>query len=144
MIVRKQKHIEFINQCSCVVDVDALRSAINWYQRSPTSRLKKIYIHGQYPAVSIHTEKLHVHRLLMCFWVGRILRRDEYVNHIDGNKLNASRPNLEILPASLHQSITNKGRKQTPEHIYKRANAMTFTRYGHHLLSQGEIKTELI
>lgn len=57
MIVKSQKRIEFINDCNCIVDYNELEKAIIWYQQKPTSRLRHIYLHGNYPAISINTEK---------------------------------------------------------------------------------------
>ena len=57
--------------------------------------------------------------------------RNEYVHHINGNKLDFRLENLELIQPSKHQSLTNKGRKQTKEHIMKRINAVSMTRYGH-------------
>ena len=82
-----------------------------WYQDKPTSRLKHIYMFGNYPAVTIFKEKIHIHRLLMMYWNGiRKLDKNTYVHHIDENKLNASKDNLMFINASLHQSKHNKGK----------------------------------
>ena len=60
MIVNKQKRIEFINDCNCIVDYIELEKAILWYQERPTSRLKHIYLSGNYPAVTIFNKKIHI------------------------------------------------------------------------------------
>jgi len=133
MIVKKQKPIEFVNQCDCQVDCRELEQSIKWFSRKPTARLKTIYLYGDYPAVSIYEQKIHVHRLLMMYWLKRDLDRREYVHHRDGNKLNALKANLGIVSAGEHQRDTNIGRQQTSEHIVKRINATTQTRYGHSL-----------
>lgn len=57
MIVKFQKKIEFINDCNCIVDYEELEKAMLWYQDKPTSRLKHIYMFGNYPAVTIFKEK---------------------------------------------------------------------------------------
>lgn len=57
LIVNFQKRIEFINECNCIVDLNELEQAILWYQSKPTSSVKKIYLYGNYPAVSIHNQK---------------------------------------------------------------------------------------
>lgn len=45
---------------------------------------------GNYPAVTIFKEKIHIHRLLMMYWNGiRKLDKNTYVHHINENKLNA-------------------------------------------------------
>lgn len=61
LIVKEQKKLEFINDCHCIVDYAELEKAINWYSDKPTARLKHIYMHGNYPAVSIYKEKIHIH-----------------------------------------------------------------------------------
>lgn len=78
---------------------------------------------GRYPAVSIHHEKIHVHRLLMMYWKKRKLETKEHVHHKDGNRLNALKENLEIKDASVHLSYHNKGRKFSEEHKCKIALA---------------------
>lgn len=118
MIVNKQKQIEFINDCGCIVDENELRNAILWYQEKPTAQNKHIYLHGRYPAVSIYREKVHIHRLLVMYWKNiKLLGRSYCVHHIDGNRLNATRENLELLPASKHLSLHNKGREPREEEV---------------------------
>lgn len=111
MIVNNQKKIEFINDCNCMVNYNELEKAIIWYQDRPTTRLRHIYLFGNYPAITIHKEKIHIHRLLMMYWNNiKKINRNIYVHHIDGNKLNALKDNLEFIEASKHQSQHNKGR----------------------------------
>ncbi len=130
MIVNEQKSIIFINDCDCLVDDRELARAILWFSSKPVTRFRKIYLHGKYPAVSIYEQKVHIHRLLVMYRVGHDLDPTLYVHHKDGNKLNALMGNLEILPESVHQSMHNKGRKQSSEHVAKRIAAMAKTRYG--------------
>jgi hypothetical protein len=40
--------------------------------------------------------------------LGRTLRRDEHVHHLDGNKVNNRPSNLQLLSASAHNSQTNR------------------------------------
>lgn len=110
MIVKSQKRIEFINDCNCIVDYNELEKAIIWYQQKPTSRLRHIYLHGNYPAISINTEKIHVHRLLMEYWLKTKIPRNYYVHHINENKLDARKENLAIVFMTIHQSKHNKGK----------------------------------
>jgi hypothetical protein len=110
MIVKMQRPIQFQNDCGCIVDLKELERAIFWYTNKPVFSKKRIFMHGKYPAVAIHNEKIHVHRLLMMYWKNRRLRKDEYVHHVDENKLNASKDNLDLIPEKLHQSMHNKGR----------------------------------
>lgn len=67
-------------------------------------------MHGKYPAVNIQKEKIHIHRLLMMYWIGGNLPKDYFVHHIDENKLNATKGNLSLVFFSTHQSHHNKGK----------------------------------
>ncbi|MFT4528657.1 HNH endonuclease [Staphylococcus haemolyticus] len=123
MIVNSQKSINFRNECNCKVDYKELEKAILWVQSKPTSSNKKIYMYGLYPCVSVHDKKYHVHRLLMMYWLGRKLGKDEHVHHINGDKSDASKSNLTILTASQHLSGHNKGKSLTQSHRDKIAEA---------------------
>lgn len=110
MTINKQKHIQFINDCGCIVDEDELRKAILWFQKSPTAQIKHIYMHGAYPAVSIHKEKCHVHRLIMLYWNNGVIPDNKQIHHKNGNKKDSSRDNLILIEAGIHQSLHNKGK----------------------------------
>lgn len=114
-MIKNQKKITFINDCNVVVDYSELEKAVLWYAAHPVQSEKHIYMHGEYPAVSIGKSKLHIHRLLMMYWLNCILPYEYYVHHIDGNKLNASKNNLAVVLNSIHQSKHNKGKKITEQ-----------------------------
>ena len=116
MIVKTQKPIKFINNCSCQVDYVELEKAIIWYSSKPTAQIKSIYLYGYYPAVSIYDHKIHIHRLLMMYWLNRDLENTEYVHHIDCDRLNCNKQNLKIMSPSAHQSLHRKGIKLSVEH----------------------------
>ena len=139
MIVNEYKEIQFLNECRAVFNAKDLERAINWYSDKPVARLKRIFTYGEYPAVSIYDEKIHIHRLLAMYYEQRDLDSAEYVHHLDGDKLNALRDNIVIQSASDHQRQANKGRKQTPNHIAKRIDATTLTRYGHSIYENPEL-----
>lgn len=140
MIVNEQKPIKFKNECGCKVQEEYLARAILWFaQGRNVARLKKIFLYGEYPAVSVYEQKIHIHRLCWMFGHNRELDRAEYIHHIDDNKLNAYTDNLRLESASIHQGNIHRGRKQSPEHIFKRINATTITRYGHPIYENKEL-----
>ena len=104
MIIKRWKKIVFVNQCDCVFDPAELRKATRWYSNKPVARIKTIYLHGQYPAVSIYDKKIHVHRLLMMYWLQRDLAHNEHIHHMRG-KLNCLRYNLLLMSAAAHNRI---------------------------------------
>lgn len=132
-MLKRQKPIQFNSPVEVLYDVEELKRAILWYSEKPVLGLKKVFLYGRYYAVSIYDQKIHIHRLMMMYWLKRDLEHDEYVHHKNGNKFNNMKENLELMSASLHQSITNKGRKQTPEwikdRITKTANAKRGKKY---------------
>ena len=116
MIVNNQKEIIFKNECGCIVDFELLAKAIIWFQNKPTASNKKIYMHGNYPCVSIHDEKIHIHRLLMSYISNKKLQRHEYVHHKNHIKIDARIDNLEIVLQSEHQYYHTKNRIFTDIH----------------------------
>lgn len=119
MIIKKQKHIEFNSPVEVMFDADELRKAILWYSNKPVCRLKHVYLHGRYYAVSIYEEKIHIHRLLMMYWLKRDIGTHEHVHHINGNRYNNLRNNLEVIPAFFHISNHQKGIPKSEEHKRK-------------------------
>ena len=45
MTVKKQKKINFVNDCEAIVDYKELENAILWYSDSPVTSVKHIYMH---------------------------------------------------------------------------------------------------
>ncbi|MGM0139193.1 hypothetical protein IGI65_001645 [Enterococcus sp. DIV0755b] len=123
MTIKKQNAIELINDCNCIVDENDLANAILWYQSRPTMSKKKIYMHGCYPAVSVGNTKIHVHRLLMQYWIGVKLPFHASVHHINENKLDARKENLAIVINSAHNSNHNRGKRLSEEHRKKISDA---------------------
>lgn len=126
-MVKNQKKIIFINDCDAIVDFDELEKAILWYADKPTISQKHIYLFGKYPAVSIGKEKLHIHRLLMMYWLNSNIPKEFSVHHIDGNRLNASQENLSVVLNATHNSQHNKGRIVTDK-MRKRLLEMNHSR----------------
>jgi hypothetical protein len=112
MIVKKQKPLVFVNRCAAEYEEWQLEQAILWQsQTRPVVRVKHVYMHGNYPAISIHGDKFHIHRLILSWHYKRSLKREEYAHHKDKNKMNARLSNLELMSESAHQSHHNKGKK---------------------------------
>jgi hypothetical protein len=111
--VKVQKKINFINDCNAKVDYGELEKSILWYSDRPTVSIKHIYMFGKYPAVSIQDEKIHIHRILMMYWLGCKIPNEYVVHHIDEDKKNALKENLSIVFASTHLSNHNKGKELT-------------------------------
>ena len=110
-MIKIQRKIQFHNDCGALVNYEELEKAVLWYAPHPVVSNKHIYKYGEYPAVSIGKQKVHIHRLLMMYWCGYIFPSDIYVHHIDENKLNAMKNNLAIIPCGEHQRYHNKGKQ---------------------------------
>lgn len=135
MTVKKQKKINFINDCNAIVDYEDLENAILWYADCHVVSQKHIYMFGKYPAVSIGKEKIHIHRLLMMYWLDSKIPTEFSVHHIDENRLNASKENLSVILNSSHNSKHNKGRSVTQkmmEHVLEMNHARKGTRQPFH------------
>lgn len=115
-----QQELVFENECNCTVDYDILKKAMLWYANGRVlKRLRKIYMHGKYPAVSVYNSKIQVHRLLMQYKIKSKIPNHLYVHHIDGNKNNCSMYNLKLMDISTHQSFHNKGKTLSADHKSK-------------------------
>lgn len=113
MTERIKEPIKFNNSCNCLVDYNELEKAILWYSNKPVKSIKKIYMHGNYPAITINKNKIHIHRLLMNYWLNTSLPKNFYVHHINENKLDARKENLSVVFITTHQSKHNKGKTIT-------------------------------
>lgn len=90
---------------------------------------KHIYLHGCYPAVSIGKEKIHIHRLLMMYWLKSKIPKEFSVHHINENKLDARKENFSVVLNVTHVSKHNKGKKVS-EKVRKRMVEYNHTRKG--------------
>ena len=109
-MIKVQNPIFFINDCNALVDYKELENAVLLYAKTPVASKKHIYMHGKYPAVSIHKKKIHIHRLLMMYWLNGDLPNNYFVHHIDENKLNAAQDNLALVFCTTHQRHHSEGK----------------------------------
>ena len=89
MTLKHQKDIRLINNCDAIYDEDLLKKAILWYSATPVQQSKKIFLYGNYAAVSIGRDKIHVHRLIGLYLIGR-RRCNNHFHHINSNKMDNS------------------------------------------------------
>lgn len=110
-MIKQQRKIKFINDCDAIVDTSELEKAILWFQKSFTASKKHIYKHGEYSCISIQKQKIHVHRLLMIYWLNIKIPKEYHVHHENGNKLDNRKENLSLILNSTHLRQHNKGKK---------------------------------
>ena len=132
MKVNKQLPICFINKCGCRIDYTELEKAIFWFSDKPVVRTKSIYMYGRYPAVSIYDKKIHVHRLLLMYWLQRDLEPFESTHHKDGDILNAAKSNLLIMSQEDHVRLHLGGETQDPDFVKRRITASVIKRWPSH------------
>ena len=95
----------FENVCDCIVDYEILENAIieECHRRKIEPKDKyKIYNYRGYAGISIKHDKVSVHRIIGKYMIGYDFGSEICVHHIDGNKLNNSISNLQVLKNSLH------------------------------------------
>lgn len=88
------------------------------------SRKRKVNVA---PRISVDGRDVYIHRFLMEMKIGRRLRRDEVVHHIDENPHNYDLSNLVLLSVPDHAIYHHRGRKKgtpavnrTPEDVVRR------------------------
>lgn len=118
-MLKIQREIKLTNNCNAIYDEDELINAMLWYSENPVISIKKVSMHGKYPAVSIGKEKIHIHRLLMMYRLKSKLPKEYYVHHEDNNRLNASKENLSLIYEAKHQSNHNKNKILSTQHKNK-------------------------
>jgi len=109
-MLKIQRSIKLINDCDALYDETELINAMLWYSKKPLISVKKVSMHGEYPAVSIGKEKIHIHRLLMMYRIKTELPKGYYVHHEDQNRLNNAKENLSLVYGTTHQSNHNKNK----------------------------------
>lgn len=79
-------------------------SMIKYWDKKRKSRLQK----NGYLTICLANKKYYIHRLIMEEHLGRKLKSDEQVHHINGNKLDNRIENLQVIKRGEHQKIHSK------------------------------------
>ena len=74
---------------------------------------------NKYKAIKVNGQKLNEHRYLMEKHLGRKLKRNEVVHHINGNKGDNRIENLMVMNLSEHTKLHKNGVPLTEEHKIK-------------------------
>ena len=84
----------------------------------------------KYKAVKVNGVKIDEHRYVMENYLGRKLRTDQIVHHINGDARDNRIENLQVMKRSEHTAIHNIGRIDPEWLIKKRASKMLGNHYG--------------
>ena len=100
------KSAEYLNrsQSSILHKVSSLGIA----NRRGGNRKPRVYIYDGYEVVSTTSGRYLTHRKVMEDYLGRPLRSDEIVHHINGNRLDNRIENLELTTRSEHQGVHHR------------------------------------
>ena len=102
--------LEFDNECGCVFEQPILEKAViqecNRRNILPKERYK-IYLYRGYAGISIKHDKVSIHRIIGNYMANQTLESNIVVHHIDGNKMNNTISNLQILRKELHTKEHN-------------------------------------
>ena len=149
-----QEAIKFENTCGCIFDEEVLFNAIdlecknrNCYRQSEY----RIYLHGDYPCISLGHDKVRIHILVGKLIYGNI-RKGYVIHHKDHNKLNALPSNLEYLSCNAHTKLHMTGHDfRSEEGKWKGINSAREKQYKkeitraeiEEMMSQGKSKNEI-
>lgn len=102
--------MEFVNECSCIVDYSVLEKAIieecNRRNIVPKNTYK-IYNYRGYAGISLKHDKISIHRIIGKYMVGFDFGSNISVHHIDKNKFNNDISNLQVIRKDLHTKEHN-------------------------------------
>lgn len=133
--------MRFENSCKCIVDYNILENAIieECQRRKIVPKENyKIYFYRGYAGISLKHDKVSVHRLIGKYMVGCDLSNEISVHHIDGNKLNNSISNLQVLRNSLHTKEHNLVQYASKDKL--RENA----KLGTEKIKRNDVTTEIV
>ena len=116
MTLKHQKDIRIINSCNAIYDEDLLKKAILWYSTAPVKQSKKVFLYGNYAAIAIGKDKIHIHRLIGLYFLG-LRKCNRHFHHINGNKMDNKAGNIACIEPRIHLSRHNKGRKPSTNTI---------------------------
>lgn len=83
-----------------------------------------------YMRISVNRKMRLQHRYVLEQKLGRELKVNEHVHHIDGNRKNNNPDNLEIMNAFVHKSMHSKERANREENKEKLRQSMLSNTYG--------------
>jgi len=106
----KQRELTLLKSCDCKYDSKLLSKAILWKAKNPMISIKRVYLYGKYPAVTIDGKKTHIHRLIYEYKNQQEDMNDKFVHHKDGDKFNSYYKNLESMNVKKHQHMHNVGK----------------------------------
>lgn len=81
-----------------------------------------------YNKIIVNGERLDEHRYIMEQQIGRRLRKDEVVHHIDGNKKNNELSNLQLMTRKEHSSL-HWNRSSLSEELNRQRSKKLKSRY---------------
>lgn len=111
--------MKFENACNCTIDYEVLeKSIIDECKRrgiEPKDKYK-IYMYRGYAGISLKHDKVSVHRIIGKYMVGFDFGSEIHVHHINGDKMNDTVQNLQVLKRELHTKSHNLSQYVSQSH----------------------------
>jgi len=77
------------------------------------TKLHTVYAYRKTPCVNGKQKTVYLHRVILARMLGRDLQANEHVDHIDGNGLNNTRPNLRLATNAQNSANSRKNANNT-------------------------------